>query len=160
MNGPRTEPGTDRLANGALGASGAEPGGRATSVPLMGHAEEPTIFELSSPGAAPGRFRSQDLPEWKAEDLVPARYLAPEPVVLAEVSERDLVAHYTRLSHRQYSVDLGAYPLGSCTMKYNPKLCDEAAGLPGLADVTPAHRHRSSRVGWSCSSPSATPCAR
>jgi glycine dehydrogenase subunit 2 len=61
---------------------------------------------------------------------------------VAEVSERDLVAHFTRLSHRQYSVDLGAYPLGSCTMKYNPKLCDDAASLEGLAAVhpaTPAH---------------------
>ena len=47
---------------------------------------------------------------------------------LAEVSERDLVGHFTRLSHRQFSVDLGAYPLGSCTMKYNPKLCDTVAG--------------------------------
>ena len=54
------------------------------------------------------------------------------------MSERDLVAHFTRLTHRQYSVDLGAYPLGSCTMKYNPKLCDDAASLPGLADVHPA----------------------
>jgi len=58
--------------------------------------------------------------------------------MLAEVSERDLVAHFTRLSHRQFSVDLGAYPLGSCTMKYNPKICDEVAALPGLADVHPA----------------------
>ena len=57
---------------------------------------------------------------------------------LAEVSERDLVAHFTRLSHRQFSVDLGAYPLGSCTMKYNPKVCDTVAGLPGLAGVHPA----------------------
>ena len=57
---------------------------------------------------------------------------------IAEVSERDLVGHVTRLSHRQYSVDLGAYPLGSCTMKYNPKLCDDAAALPGLTNVHPA----------------------
>jgi glycine dehydrogenase subunit 2 len=57
---------------------------------------------------------------------------------LAEVSERDLVAHVTRLTHRQYSVDLGAYPLGSCTMKYNPKLCDDSADLAGLANVHPA----------------------
>ena len=56
---------------------------------------------------------------------------------MAEVSERDLVGHFTRLSHRQFSVDLGAYPLGSCTMKYNPKLCDTVAGLPGLAGVHP-----------------------
>lgn len=125
-------------ANGNQGASGARPGGQATSVPLMGHAEEPTIFELSSPGRRAWSFRAQDLPDWEAEDLVPAELLAPEPVVLAEVSERDLVAHYTRLTHRQYAVDLGAYPLGSCTMKYNPKVCDEAATLAGLANVHPA----------------------
>jgi glycine dehydrogenase subunit 2 len=59
-------------------------------------------------------------------------------LALAEVSERDLVAHFTRLSHRQFSVDLGAYPLGSCTMKYNPKVCDTVAALPGLAGVHPA----------------------
>jgi glycine dehydrogenase subunit 2 len=57
---------------------------------------------------------------------------------VAEVSERDLVAHVTRLSHRQFSVDLGAYPLGSCTMKYNPKLCDDAVARAGIADVHPA----------------------
>jgi glycine dehydrogenase subunit 2 len=61
-----------------------------------------------------------------------------EPAPVAELSERDLVAHFTRLSHRQYSVDLGAYPLGSCTMKYNPKLCDDAAAVAGLTDVHPA----------------------
>ena len=98
------------------------PGGRALSIPLLGREEEPTIFELSSPGRSAFSFRTSGLPEWTAEDLVPAEHLAEEPPPLAEVSERDLVAHYTRLSHRQYSVDLGAYPLGSCTMKYNPKL--------------------------------------
>ncbi|MER3404061.1 MAG: glycine dehydrogenase (aminomethyl-transferring), partial [Chloroflexota bacterium] len=61
-----------------------------------------------------------------------------EPVPVAELSERDVVAHFTRLSHRQYAVDLGAYPLGSCTMKYNPKVCDDAASVPGLVTVHPA----------------------
>ena len=117
--------------------SGA-PGGRATSAPLMGRADEPTVFELSAPGRAAWSFRTTDIPEWTAEDLVPAEHLRPDPVPLAEVSERDLVAHVTRLSARQYSVDLGAYPLGSCTMKYNPKLCDEAAALPGLIGVHPS----------------------
>ena len=115
----------------------APAGGRASSAPILGHDEEPTIFELGSPGRRSWSFRTTDLPEWTAEDLVPAGHLAGEPVPLAEVSERDLVAHYTRLSARQYSVDLGAYPLGSCTMKYNPKLCDDAASLPGLTDVHP-----------------------
>ena len=70
---------------------------------------------------------------------------------MAEISERDLVAHVTRLSHRQYSVDLGAYPLGSCTMKYNPKVCDEAAALPGLGLRPPGHAGAPTpRDGWSC----------
>ena len=111
---------------------------RATSIPLMGRDEEPTLFDLSEPGRRAWSFREQDLPEWGADELVPADHLAAEPVTVAAVSERDLVGHFTRLTHRQYSVDLGAYPLGSCTMKYNPKLCDDAASLPGLANVHPA----------------------
>jgi glycine dehydrogenase subunit 2 len=104
----------------------------------MGRTEEPTLFELSVPRRTACSFRATDLPAWDAPDLVPAAHLDPEPTRLADVSERDLVAHFTRLTHRQYSVDLGAYPLGSCTMKYNPKLCDDAASLPGLTDVHPA----------------------
>src|SRR6202008_2318255 len=82
-----------------------------------------------------------------APELVPAGLLREEPVDLAEVSERDLVAHFTRLSHRQYSVDLGAYPLGSCTMKYNPKFCDAVAALPCLSDVHPGAPDRCVQ-GW------------
>ncbi|MGI8792650.1 MAG: aminomethyl-transferring glycine dehydrogenase subunit GcvPB [Acidimicrobiales bacterium] len=104
----------------------------------MGRAEEPTIFDFSVPGRKAWSFRATDLPAWTPEDLVPSEHLADEPVGLADVSERDLVAHITRLTHRQYSVDLGAYPLGSCTMKYNPKLCDDAAGIVGLANVHPS----------------------
>ncbi|HVL26840.1 MAG TPA: aminomethyl-transferring glycine dehydrogenase subunit GcvPB, partial [Acidimicrobiales bacterium] len=116
----------------------AAAGGRAASIPLMGREAEPTLFELSVPGRRAATFRATGLPEWQAEELVPAQHLRAEAAPIAEVSERDLVAHFTRLSARQYSVDLGAYPLGSCTMKYNPKLCDDAASLPGLADVHPA----------------------
>jgi glycine dehydrogenase subunit 2 len=104
----------------------------------MGRDAEPTVFELSAPGRRAWSFRETQLPDWSAEELVPAGHLREEPAPVAEVSERDLVAHFTRLTHRQYSVDLGAYPLGSCTMKYNPKLCDDAAALPGLAAVHPA----------------------
>ncbi|HET6792831.1 MAG TPA: aminomethyl-transferring glycine dehydrogenase subunit GcvPB [Acidimicrobiales bacterium] len=113
-------------------------GGRSTAAPLIGRDAEPTLFELSQPGRRSYSFRRTDVPEWPAEDLVPAQHLRAEPVPVAEVSERDLVAHFTRLSHRQYSVDLGSYPLGSCTMKYNPKVCDDVAGLPGLAGAHPA----------------------
>jgi glycine dehydrogenase subunit 2 len=113
------------------------PGGRATSAPIMGRASEPSLFEFSEPGRRSASFRTNGLPEWTLAELVPDRFRATRPVELAEVSERDLVAHFTRLTHRQYSVDLGAYPLGSCTMKYNPKSCDAAAAMPGFADVHP-----------------------
>ncbi len=114
------------------------PGGRAQSAPIMGRSAEPTIFELSEPGRRSWQLRTTGVKEWSAEELVPREHRRQRPVQLAEVSERDLVAHVTRLSHRQFSVDLGAYPLGSCTMKYNPKICDAVASLPGLAGVHPA----------------------
>ena len=76
--------------------------------------------------------------QWSAQELVPAEHLAAAPPALPEVSERDLVAHVSRLSVRNYSVDHGAYPLGSCTMKHNPKLCDTVAAMPGLALCHPA----------------------
>ena len=104
----------------------------------MGRDAEPTIFEMSVPGRRAFSFPATALPEWPAEELVPDGFLRPEPLELPDVSERDLVGHMTRLSHRQFSVDLGAYPLGSCTMKYNPKVCDDAAGLAGLAGIHPA----------------------
>jgi glycine dehydrogenase subunit 2 len=113
------------------------PGGRAASAPLLGRATEPSLFELSEPGRRSASFRTSGLPEWSVEELVPEQFRATEPVPIPEVAERDLVAHFSRLTHRQYSVDLGAYPLGSCTMKYNPKACDVAAAMPGFADVHP-----------------------
>ncbi|MHB8680988.1 MAG: aminomethyl-transferring glycine dehydrogenase subunit GcvPB [Acidimicrobiales bacterium] len=113
-------------------------GGRATSAPLLGHGTEPTLFELSQPGRRAWQLRTTGVPDLSLEELVPEPHRRDAPPALAEVSERDLVGHFTRLSHRQFSVDLGAYPLGSCTMKYNPKVCDTVAGLPGLADVHPA----------------------
>jgi len=113
-------------------------GGVGKSIPLMGNEAEPTIFELSVENRQGHSFRATDVPEWSAEELVSAEHLRTEPLEIAAVSERDLVSHYTRLTHRQYSNDLGAYPLGSCTMKYNPKLCDEAAALPGLGRVHPS----------------------
>ena len=118
-------------------ATRAAAGGRATSAPLLGRDREPTIFEFSVPGRTAFQLRTTLIPETPLDELLPSDHLAEHSVELADVSERDLVAHFTRLSHRQFSVDLGAYPLGSCTMKYNPKICDEVAGLPGLADVHP-----------------------
>jgi glycine dehydrogenase subunit 2 len=113
-------------------------GGRAASAPLLGRDTEPTLFELSEPGRRAWQLRTTGIPDVPVEEIVPEVHRRSAPVALAEVSERDLVGHFTRLSHRQFSVDLGAYPLGSCTMKYNPKICDAVAVLPGLADVHPA----------------------
>ncbi len=118
-------------------------GGSAASDPLTSGAPEPVIFELSRPGR-----RAFSLPEEPAgsgpagkpaslEELIPPEYLAESPPELPEVSERDLVGHFTRLAHRQYSVDSGAYPLGSCTMKYNPKIADRVAALEGFARLHP-----------------------
>ncbi|HUY06666.1 MAG TPA: aminomethyl-transferring glycine dehydrogenase subunit GcvPB [Acidimicrobiales bacterium] len=116
--------------------------GRASSAPLVGNESEPTLFEFSSPGRRAFSLRTTAIPALRADELIPAEHLRPDALELAEVSERDLVGHFTRLAHRQYSVDLGAYPLGSCTMKYNPKSCDEAAALRSFASVhptTPVH---------------------
>jgi glycine dehydrogenase subunit 2 len=123
------------------------PGGRAAAAPLLGRESEPTIFEISAEGRRAYSLRTTEIPEWRADELLPAEHLRREPVPLPEVSERDLVAHYTRLSHRQYSVDLGAYPLGSCTMKYNPKICDEVASMPRFRNVHPATPPSASQ-GW------------
>ncbi len=114
------------------------PGGRAASAPLMGHESEPTMFELSVAGRSAAQLRTTGVPASALSDMLDARHLREEPVVLADLSERDLVGHFTRLTHRQFSVDLGAYPLGSCTMKYNPKFCDAVAGDPSLNGVHPA----------------------
>ncbi len=111
-----------------------EPGGRAASAPLVGGSAEPTLAALSAPGRQAWSLPALDVPD-EAFDLPEATAARPP---LPEVAERDLVAHYTRLAHRSYAVDLGAYPLGSCTMKYNPKVCDWAAELPGFRDLHPA----------------------
>lgn len=69
-----------------------------------------------------------------------------DDLVLPELSEPEVVAHYTALSKRTFGVDDGFYPLGSCTMKYNPKLNDEVAALPGFRDAHPLARADKCRV--------------
>ncbi|MBI5158044.1 MAG: aminomethyl-transferring glycine dehydrogenase subunit GcvPB, partial [Acidimicrobiia bacterium] len=111
----------------------AEAAGRAASAPLVGGSVEPTLRELSAPDRRAWSFPHLDVPEGPA---LPEAAANPPP--LPELSERDLVAHFTRLAHRNFAVDLGAYPLGSCTMKYNPKVCDWAAEHGGFRDLHPA----------------------
>jgi len=68
---------------------------------------------------------------------VPEEHARARPPALPEVAERDLVSHFTRLSQLNYGVDTGIYPLGSCTMKYNPKIAESVAALPGFARLHP-----------------------
>ena len=95
-------------------------------------ATEKTIFELSANGRKGFRFPSSDVP---ASDL-PESLLRKE-LPLPELSEVDVVRHYTRLSRLNYSLDNGMYPLGSCTMKYNPKICEKAARISAFANLHP-----------------------
>jgi glycine dehydrogenase subunit 2 len=99
---------------------------------------EPLIFERSAPGRRASSVPDDGLPVVDLDQVLPAAARRRAPVRLPEVSERDLVRHYTRLAHRNFAVDLGFYPLGSCTMKYNPKVAEVAAALPGFARLHPA----------------------
>lgn len=88
---------------------------------------------LSRPGRRASAFPEPDVPA--AE--IPEEHRRREPAPLPEVAERDLVSHFTRLSQMNYGVDTGFYPLGSCSMKYNPKAAEVAAGLPGFQRLHP-----------------------
>jgi glycine dehydrogenase subunit 2 len=95
------------------------------------------LFELSRPGRRTQRLPECDVPGPSAEQLLPGMAMADRPPALPEVAEIDLVRHFLNLSGRNMSVDTNFYPLGSCTMKYNPKRHERLAALPGLADVHP-----------------------
>jgi glycine dehydrogenase subunit 2 len=79
-----------------------------------------------------------DVPTQPLEELLGEQNLRPEPPALPEVSELDALRHYTRLSQRNYGIDVGFYPLGSCTMKYNPRINEKVAALVRLHTRTPA----------------------
>ena len=98
---------------------------------------EPLIFEKSVPGRKAYSLPSLDVPEKPLEKLIPPSELRKTPAVLPETSEIDLVRHFTRLSQLNHGVDIGFYPLGSCTMKYNPKINEEVASLPGFTGIHP-----------------------
>ena len=94
---------------------------------------EPVIYELGAPGRCAATLPALDVPE---ADLPPANLLRDD-LDLPEVTESDLIRHYVRLSQKNWGVDIGFYPLGSCTMKYNPKVNEDAARLPGFATTHP-----------------------
>jgi glycine dehydrogenase subunit 2 len=92
-----------------------------------------TIKDLSRPGRRAFNLPALDVPE---ADL-PREQLRAERPGLPEVAERDIVSHYTRLSQENYGVDTGVYPLGSCSMKYNPKIAETVAAFPGFSRLHP-----------------------
>ncbi len=92
------------------------------------------IFDKSVPGRRAVRLPGHDVPETGEIDESLCR---ATPAELPEVSELDTIRHFTRLSHLNFSVDSHFYPLGSCTMKYNPKVCENVARLPGFAELHP-----------------------
>jgi glycine dehydrogenase subunit 2 len=95
------------------------------------------IFELSKPGRVGYSIPDLDVPEVNVESIIPSDYLRTEEPELPEVSELQIVRHYTALSNRNHGVDSGFYPLGSCTMKYNPKINEDVARFPGFAHIHP-----------------------
>ncbi|HXH09158.1 MAG TPA: aminomethyl-transferring glycine dehydrogenase subunit GcvPB [Alphaproteobacteria bacterium] len=98
---------------------------------------EDLIFEQSAVGRVGYSLPSADVPEVPAEAAIPAHLLRQEIAGFPEVAELDVVRHFTRLSQWNYGIDLGTFPLGSCTMKYNPRINEEVARLPGFARLHP-----------------------
>ncbi len=97
------------------------------------------IFEKSRPGRSAAGIPESDVPFINIDAVIDKKYLRTG-LDLPEVAEVDLVRHYTNLSRRNFGVDLGFYPLGSCTMKYNPKVNENAAALPGFTGLHPLQR--------------------
>jgi glycine dehydrogenase subunit 2 len=96
-----------------------------------------SIFERSQPGRRAVTPPATDVPERSSDELLPPRLRRAEPAKLPEVAEPEIVRHYNRLSKRNFDLDTGFYPLGSCTMKHNPKLHERVAALPGNARLHP-----------------------
>ena len=95
------------------------------------------IFEKSIPGRRCATFASPTAAEQSAPTGMPASMLADTPPELPEIDELGVVRHFTRLSQRNFSVDTQFYPLGSCTMKYNPRICEKTSSLEGFAALHP-----------------------
>ena len=95
------------------------------------------LFELSRPGRRAARLPACDVPEQPVEQHLPAATIAAQPPALPELPEPQIVRHFVNLSTQNMSVDTHFYPLGSCTMKYNPKRNERAGAMPGLVDLHP-----------------------
>src|SRR6476659_5752183 len=104
---------------------------------MRNHKATQLIFELSKSGRRGVNLSECDVPGPLLEELLPAEHRAAAPPPLPEVTEPEVVRHFTNLSTLNMSVDTHFYPLGSCTMKYNSKRNERMAALPGIADLHP-----------------------
>lgn len=103
----------------------------------MANRDFPLIFERSKTGRTGYSLPELDVPDMDLEAELPKSYIRTEAPDLPEISELDLMRHYTALSNRNYGVDSGFYPLGSCTMKYNPKINEDVARMDGFSHIHP-----------------------
>ncbi len=95
------------------------------------------LFEMGRAGRCGYSLPSNDVPEKSLNELLPKNAQREEQLELPELSEVEVIRHFTELSTRNFGVDTGFYPLGSCTMKYNPKVNEEVAALPGFTHMHP-----------------------
>ena len=107
---------------------------------------EPLVFERGQPG----RMAGAQVPGGEVRTALPDSVLRDAPPLLPEISELDAVRHYTRLSQRNFSIDTHFYPLGSCTMKYNPRACNTLATLPGFRNRHPLADEAASQGFLAC----------
>src|SRR5687767_10475134 len=98
--------------------------------------DEPLIFERGTPGRSGASVPAMDVPAADPKTIFGGSY-REDPAALPEVSEPEAFRHYVRLSQTNFAIDSVMYPLGSCTMKYNPKINEWAARLPGFARLHP-----------------------
>ncbi|MEJ9209937.1 aminomethyl-transferring glycine dehydrogenase subunit GcvPB [Bacillus smithii] len=103
----------------------------------MNKTDQPLIFEISKSGRVGYSLPELDVPKVDVGDILPTSYIRQVEPDLPEVSELDIMRHYTALSKRNHGVDSGFYPLGSCTMKYNPKINEDVARLEGFRHIHP-----------------------
>ena len=99
--------------------------------------DEPLLFERSRPGRPGIALDEPEVPRVDPAQVLGAELVRDDIEGFPELSELDVVRHFTHLSQWNYGIDSGLFPLGSCTMKYNPRVNDRIAALPGLADVHP-----------------------
>jgi glycine dehydrogenase subunit 2 len=101
---------------------------------------EKLLIEKSQKGRIGFTLPDLQIPDYSPEKVLPKEMLRETDPMLPEISENEVARHFVRLSHLNYCIEEGLYPLGSCTMKYNPKVNERTAGLAGFADVHPSSK--------------------